>query len=54
MGLLDKLKNVFFEEEYVEVEEKEKPKKPEKVKKTEVPEKAPEEEVVAKNRNTPS
>ena len=53
MGLLDKLKNVFFEEEYVEVEEKEKPKKPEKVKKTEVPEKAPEEEVVAKKIETP-
>ena len=41
MGLLDKLKNVFFEEEEVEVEEK--PKKPKKekplVKKVEVPKK---------------
>ena len=35
MGLLDKLKNVFFEEEYVEVEEPEKPKKPERPKKKE-------------------
>lgn len=37
MGLLDKLKNVFFEEEYVEVEEpevKEKPKKVEKAKRS--------------------
>ncbi len=32
MGLLDKLKNVFFEEEYVEVEEVEKPPRKEKVK----------------------
>ena len=41
MGLMDKLKNVFFEEEYVEVEEperKEKPKKQEKVKKQEAKE----------------
>ena len=30
MGVFDKLKNIFFEEEYIEVEEPEKPVKPEK------------------------
>lgn len=51
MGLLDKLKNVFFEEEYVEVEEpeiKEKPKKVEKVK-----EKDPEKSTVARKIDLP-
>lgn len=50
MGLLDKLKNVFFEEEYVEVEEKEeeKPKKAEKVKKS-----SPKEEKIAKKIEVP-
>ena len=45
MGLLDKLKNVFFEEEEVEVEEKPKKEKPKKekplIKKIETPKKEP-------------
>ncbi len=48
MGLLDKLKNVFFEEEYVEVEEKNEPKEKVTVaKKIETPEIRKKEEPVA-------
>ena len=39
MGVFDKLKNIFFEEEYVEVEEPEKPVKPAKQPKKEQPKK---------------
>ena len=56
MGLLDKLKNAFFEEEYVEVEEEEKPKKEkkkpkEKAKKVEVEE--PKTDTIAKRIESP-
>ena len=48
MGLLDKLKNVFFEEEYIEVEEKNEPKEKVTVaKKIETPEIRKKEESVA-------
>ncbi len=53
MGLLNKLKNVFFEEEYVEVEEEVKPKKEKPVavaKKIELPESKKVEEEVKPNK----
>ena len=58
MGLLEKLKNTFFEEEYVEVDEVEKPKKKEKrevspvAKKVEVVEKRQEVREVEKPAST--
>jgi len=48
MGVFDKLKNIFFEEEYVEVEEPEKPIKPIKKDKEKKPKEKPKEKTIAK------